>query len=1722
MLVIPGYQILSQIYESDNSLVYKAIFGEGNLPVILKVLKEDYPTPAEITRYKQEYEINKRLKTRGVARAYRLLKQQNNLVMVLEDFGGESLRKWIDASGFELDHFFKIAIKIAENLAQIHAANIVHKDINPSNIVVNRATGEVKIIDFGISTELTTENPTFRNPNVLEGTLAYISPEQTGRMNRSLDYRTDFYSLGATFYELLTGELPFATTDPMELVHCHIAKMPVPPHLVGSRLEPEREIPKALSNIIMKLLAKTAEERYQSAWGIKADLEECLSQWQQTGGITEFTLGQNDSAEQLQIPQKLYGREREIDTLLAAFEAVSGGAKEMMLVSGYSGIGKSALVQEIYKPITRQRGYFISGKFDQYQRNIPYSAVVSAFSELIRQLLTESAAELSQWRQKLRAALGQNGQVIIDVIPEVELIVGPQPAVPELGPAEAQNRFNLGFQNFIRVFCQKEHPLVIFLDDLQWADAATLKLMELMMQDEEIGYLLLIGAYRDNEVSPTHPTIITIEKLRQAGVIVSDITLSPLNGKQISQLIGESLDRDVEAVKPLAKLVLDKTQGNPFFVNQFLKTLAQEKLLVRDAVTRQWQWDLAQIEATNITDNVVELMVGKLKKLPGATQQVLRLAACVGNHFDLRTLAIIHEKTPVETFQDIAPAIQAGPVLPLSELGVTPGSDPITAPLTVQDYKFLHDRVQQAAYALIDEEAKKAVHWQIGRLLLQNISRSSLGVRIFEVTDHLNLGQELIGDDQERLELVRLNLEAGQRAKDATAYAASRTYLRAGIAAWRGDLWRVDYDLALATYRELAEVEYLNGNFAESEALIELILQQVRSDLEKAEIYQLLLIQYTMSARYEEAIQTGQKALALLGIDLPDRNFDEALAMEIAKGKENLGDREIASLIDAPEITIPEQRLAVQLLVNIDPPAYFAKQELYSVIVAKGTNIALQYGNIAESAKSFVTYGIVQGSILGDYRAGYEFGQLAVKVSEKFHDLTQKCSACLVFGGHLNHWVKHIKFAEEIFNDSYHAGLAVGELRHSGYALEHQLRYLFYQGKNLEYLVATVPNFIQFSDKNKNQWATDGMLGFQIALWNLTGRTASQFDFSVGGLKDTEYLDNCLQHNSFAWLCTYNIFKAQILYLYGSLQPAFDCILKAEKYLSFVLGHFQSSEYIFHSSLILAALYPEVAPEQQQAYWEKLESHQQRLKIWADSCPENFAHKYLLVAAEMARISGELAAAIDLYDRAILAAGENEFIHNEALANELAAKFWLEKGKPDFAQLYLRKAHYGYQIWGATRKVEDLEALYPDLREKKFGGKDIQEAPISTTITSTGRNAKALDLSTVMKAAQAISGEIMLDKLLAKLLDLAIENAGAQKGCLILAQNGELLIEAAGEVDGNVQVLQSIPLDSSQLLPAAIVNYVARTQENVVLDDATGDGIFTNDAYVIANQPKSVLCAPILNQGQLTGILYLEHNMATAVFTRDRLQVVSIISAQAAISIENAMLYRNVEQKVRERTAELAAANQEIRALNEMLKAENIRMSAELEVTRRLQQMMLPTEAELAEIPGLEIVGFMEPAAEVGGDYYDVLQKDGRVKIAIGDVTGHGLESGMLTVATQAAVRTLLESDITEPVQFLAILNRMIYKNVARMNSDKNLTLVLLDYADGILRLSGQHEYVILVRQGGELELIDTIDLGFPIGLDGEIAQFVGDKEVRLLPGDTVVLYSDGITEAENLQGQKC
>ncbi|MBD2181171.1 AAA family ATPase [Planktothrix sp. FACHB-1375] len=1490
MFVFTGYQILEQIYESANSLVYRGWQERDNQPVVLKILKLNYPTFSELIKYKQEYYITRSLDYPGIIKVYNQEKYQNTLCIVLEDFGGESLKLWMKKRVFTLLEFIEIAIATTDSLGQIHAANIIHKDINPSNIIFNPATKQLKIIDFGIATQLTRENPTLKNPNVLEGTLPYISPEQTGRMNRALDYRTDFYSLGVTFYELLTGKLPFETDNALELVHCHIAKQPLPPHHINS------EIPPILSKIVMKLMAKTAEDRYRSAWGLKVDLENCLNQWRSSQKISDFVLGYQDISDKFQIPQKLYGREAELKTLLSTFERISNsGQAEILLVAGYSGIGKSALVQELYKPITAHHGYFISGKFDQFQRNIPYSAIVSAFKGLIQQILTDTETQLQQWREKLEVAVGTNGQVVIDVIPEVELIIGKQPSVPELGLNEAQNRFNLVFQNFIRVCCSKEHPLVIFLDDLQWADSGTLKIVELMTTDIDMQYLYLIGAYRDNEVSTTHPLMMTLEDLRKQGATINQITLEPLGLQDINQLLADTLHSDTVTSLPLAELVIRKTRGNPFFVNEFLKTLYSENLIAFNLPHAgnqrgYWRWDITEIERLGITDNVVDLMVDKLKKLPNYTQDVLRLAACIGTQFELNTLAIICGKAMREIFFSLVVAMQSGLILPKSELNEQ---------LLIPNYQFLHDRVQQAAYALIGEAQKTAVHLQIGRLLLQNTVPEALSEKIFEIVDHLNIGAELVLDRQERNEIAKLNLMAGQKALAATAYEAALKYCYAGIKFLSVDSWRSCYELTLALYDRAAEAAYLYRDFEQMEKLGETVLQQASALLDKVKVYELKIQVAISQNELVKAIEIGLFVVEMLGVKLSPLPKDGSEVAQLPR---------LEDLESIPVLTDANKLAAMRIFMNIAAASFIANPTVFVQVILTAVNLCIEHGHSALAPFAYVDYGMILAGPMGNLEAGYYSGLLALKLLEQFDCREIESKVYAPFNGFIRHWKEPARATVKSLLEGVESGLDTGDIEYASYSANHYCSHIFWIGENLEIVDNKQANYLALFQKLKQNLTVNHIKIFHELTLKLRSINNNKFQLVGSSFNEVEMLPYLLKvKDGTAVFFTY-VTKAILCYLFKDYSQAIKNADLALEYAGASQGLMFFSAHNFYYSLALLAEYTNKEPAEQQIFLCQVESNQEKMRHWADNAPTNYQHKYELVEAEKARVLGNTLTAMKMYDRAIAGAKENEYINEEALALELAAQFYLALGREKIGQTYMQDAHYAYTQWGAIAKVKDLEEKYPQLLNAS-GLSPLNSTYLADSRISTSTNSSSnLDLETVMKASQALSQEIELDKLLVKLMKILIENAGAEKGYLILENKGKLLIEASGTVDSdNISVLHSLPIENR--LPVGLINYVARLHESVVLNDATREGNFINEPYIKQHQPKSILCAPVLNRGQLTGIIYLENNLIMGAFTSDRSELLRLLSGQAAISITNAKLYAEVkasEKQLRENESRLA------------------------------------------------------------------------------------------------------------------------------------------------------------------------------------------------------------------------
>ncbi|MEH2037902.1 trifunctional serine/threonine-protein kinase/ATP-binding protein/sensor histidine kinase [Nostoc sp.] len=1510
MVSIPGYHVSKELYNGSRTLVYRANRETDQKSVVIKLMKTAYPSFSELVQFRNQFTIAKNLNLPGIIQTYSLETYQNGYVLVMEDFGGISLKQWQDRGENRrigetpqaLIEFLQVAIALCNTLDILIHHRVIHKDIKPANILINPETKEVKLIDFSIASLLPRETQSLMSPCVLEGTLGYLSPEQTGRMNRGIDYRTDFYSLGVTFYELLTGQLPFQSHEPMELVHCHIAKLPPLVHDINPQIAP------VLSSIVSKLMAKNAEDRYQSAFGLKYDLENCLAQLKETGKIVSFPIAQRDVCDRFIIPEKLYGREHEVETLLKAFDRVTNNQTELMLVAGFSGIGKTALVNEVHKPIVRQRGYFIKGKFDQFNRNIPFSAFVQAFRDLMGQLLSESDVQLSTWKNKILQVLGDEGQVILEVIPELEQIIGQQPPATELSQSAAQNRFNLLFQKFIQVFTTKEHPLVIFLDDLQWADSASLKLMQLLMSESGSGSLLLIGAYRDNEVSTAHQLMLTLAEIRKANATIHSITLAPLSKASLNQLVVDTLSCSSKTAQPLMQLVYQKTQGNPFFATHFLKVLYEDGLITFNFAQGYWQCDIAAVKALALTDDVVEFVALQLQKLPAATQNVLKLAACIGNQFDLRTLAIVSEQSETETAAYLWKALQEGLVLPTTEVykffqysGDDSDSNPLNCDFQVPIYKFLHDRVQQAAYSLIPDEEKQFTHLKIGQLLLQNTSESQQEERIFEIVSQLNRGILLITQPTERQQLAQLNLNAGRKAKEATAYSAAIHYFYSGMQLLTINSWEIAYELTRSLYEEAAEAAFLNNEFEQMESLIQVVIEQTTTLLDRVKVYEVQLQAYQVRNQSFKALATGRELLAQLGVTLPESVTPPDIQQYVVNTLSTLAARSIEGLVDLPLMDDTKALVALRIMASIAPAIHQTAPYLFPIIACEEVNLSLKYGNAPLSAPGYADFGIVL-NICNQIESGYEFGQLALMLVDRFKAKSVQSMTIFKVGA-LNQCNKqHIRTSISLLQESHTFGLETGDFFHVLASMIFKLFYVYLSGTEvLEILLADIKAYESNFAKNQRLLNWSNIVSQTIK--NLT--EYSDYPDSLIGedCQEEELLSALLQEKDELTLHIFFLSKLTLSYLFENFPVAVENGNQGEQYLNGGAGMLSVTVFYYYDSLSRLAVYPTAEPSQQEQLLLKVGENQEKLQFRAKSAPMNFQHKFDLVEAERHRVLGEKIAAIELYDRAITLARENEYIQEEALSNELAAKFYLDWGKEKIAQVYMQEAYYCYARWGAKAKTEDLEKRYPQLLAPILQGQhhrfqlsstvDASSFPHQTIHTnlSSSSISEALDFATIFKAAQVLSSEIQLEQLLTTLLQVVMENAGAQKAALLVLQQGDLVVEAVATINEGV-TLVSVPLSTSEGIPITLVNYVKRSLKTVVLDDAAAQTDFIADSYFMQQQPKSVLCTPMLNQGKLIGLLYLENPLTIGAFTSDRTEVIQLLCAQAAISLENARLYQ--------------------------------------------------------------------------------------------------------------------------------------------------------------------------------------------------------------------------------------
>ena len=1477
----PKYTVAEILYDRGGTTLYRAVGIADRVPVILKVVEPGRTGSKALDHQRREFEVGRSLHLSSVVRPLALEVHQGLPTLVLEDFGGLPLTRAFPGP-VPVEKFLALAIRIASAVADLHEDGLVHRDLKPENVLVAPATLEVKLADLGFATRLPRLVESARPPTLIEGSFPYLSPEQTGRMNRAVDARSDLYALGVTFFQLLTGRLPFEARDPLEWIHCHVARPPPS----ASQLEPA--VPEVVAAIVTKLLAKMAEDRYQTARGLQRDLERCSEEWRARRAIAPFPLGARDLPDRLQLDHRLYGRDADIAALVGALDRIARtGASELVLVSGYAGIGKSSLVRELQKAIVQERGLFAAGKCDPHDREVPYSMLVQAFGELVLDIVALGEAQVTEWRRRLDI-LGPSAQLVVQVIPTLELIMGRQPPVPELPPAEARDRFATVFRRFIGVFARPARPLTLALDDLQWADAATLALLQDLVTNPEPRSLLVVGTFRENEVGPSHPVRALLAACG-AGARVSQIVLGPLTDRDLTAFVAAALHGGPEQVAPLAALVREKTGANPFFAIQFLATLQQEHLLEYDAREEKWRWDLERIRARRFTDNVVELMVTKVRRLPAETQEALEVVACLGTAAPTVIVAAALERSETDADALLWGALREGLLLRVGD-----------------GYQFLHDRVREAAYSLVDETARPALHLTIGRRILARLPRALIEERVFDVMNQLDRGVELVTDAGEREMHRRLDVLAGARARAAAAFAAARGYYAHAAALLPSDGSRLDE--AFAIQLALAECEYMVGDFAHAEARFDVLVTTALSARDRARVELQRMTLFQGSGRFEDALRTGLDALRPFGVTIPEAEPEIAAAFEAELGeiRARLGGRRAAALVEVPDIPDPDLRIVIRLLVETWVPAYNARPACHALLIARAMGLLLRHGNTAESSAVFGGWAMVLLARFGDARTAFELSQAALQIAERYRDRRARATA-LVLGGGVGHWWSPLAEAARLLHRGFREQREIGDARAGIAAIIATWTVVVESGERLPDVLAASAEYLAFAEESRNDVARDAIRLIRQLLPALEGRTRGAATLDDDGFDEAACLARFARAGFGAGMTLHRILKQVAAFVLGRYDEALEAAAVAAAPGPISTFAYDATHHLFRG-LSAAAVCPRPDAARHSELAAIVREEVERHARWAAQCPQNYLHRFELISAEAARIEGRALDAEGLYEQAIGSARSNGFVQHEALACELASRFWRGRGIERIANAYLRDARAAYERWGAGGKVRSIDEEFPRL----LG------APAAAPTATFAVRAEQLDLVSVAKAAQAISGEIVLDALLPRLLGIVLEQGGAQRGVLLLARGDDLSVDAEATVDdGGVRAtaLPSAPLGaSSPVLPAAVVRYVRRTRERVILDDQDGAARFATDEYLARRRPRSAVCLPIVRQGEVVGVLYLENDLSAGAFTRERLVALELIAAQAAISVQNASLVadeqaaRAAAEEARRRAAFLAEA----------------------------------------------------------------------------------------------------------------------------------------------------------------------------------------------------------------------
>ncbi|TAX38946.1 AAA family ATPase [Rhizobium leguminosarum] len=1450
-----------RLQEDDGFVLYRGMSEEGNIPVLITAPTD--PTQEALAQLERELLLADRLDSDWAAKPLSVERADGQLFLLLSDGGGMPL-SCFPKEPFDVGRFLAISVEVTAALRKAHARGLVHTDIRPAHLLVG-SSGKVWLTGFRKAVVGSASREGFGSPKVAPSELPYISPEQTGRVKRSVDARSDLYALGGVFYEMLTGELPFVAVDAVEWVHAHVARRPIPPR------QRHETVPPVLERIVLKLLAKRPEDRYQTAAGLETDLQRCLDSWNSICRLDDFEVASGDAADRLRLPEGLYGRARETEAIRAAFDRVKmQGYTEVALVSGPAGVGKSSLVHQLRTSLSQTGSLFASGKFDQYTRDIPYATIAQAFRGLVRQILGSSETELEHWRKELVEALGPNGRLMINLVPELVLIIGEQPPAPELQPHEAKARFHLVFRRFLAVFARPERPLVLFIDDVQWLDAATIELVAAITLDPDMRDLLLICAYRDDEVPPQHPFSTTRQAMRESVGNLVEIQLAPLAPMDLEHLLADMLRSDARSVRPLAELVIDKTEGNPFFVLQFLSSMEEEGLVLFDAVERRWRWEPDRIQNTRITDNVAELVASKLIRLPRLTLEAVKLLACLGSGASLATLTIASGKSETQIVAILWEAVQEKFLLRVED-----------------GFVFAHDRVQEAAYELVPEAERSITHVEIGRALVSGLTPSGLRERIFELSDQFGRGIEFVTSDEERERVAALFLEAGTRAMTSVAYPSALRYLRTGLGLLNPSHWEMRYDLMFALELQRAECEYLIGDHAVAEDHLLELSVRAGNRVDGAAVVRLRSSLYVTLGDQAKAVEVALAYLRDFDIEWSPHPTEQELRGEIEALRGLLDGRPIEQLADLPRMTDPDWLAAMDVLAYTILPAILTDGNLEDLIYTQMVSLSLQHGNCDASCYAYVSIMVALGLRFGDYDSGGRFGDVGLVLvdehgMDRFKTRTYTCYACFVVP-----WKKHLRISEKFSRKAIAAGVAAGDLVFIVTTAQMLVSHLLVAGADLAVVEEEAERFLASARRTGFSLAADAAIGQLLLIRELRGLDGPEMP---GGseLPDKEqYRQHLLDAGvrlvlPLAW---YFVQQMQARYVAGDYASALQAEREARGVVHATRSFIDIAEYHFYAALIHAAVCDDEASggNDRREHFEAIRAHQRQIEAWAESGPENHGNRRALVAAEVARLEGRDIEALGLYEESVRSARQYGFVQNEAMANELASRFCVERGLKTSAKAFLSNARSRYMAWGANGKVRQLD------RENPYLNPDV-----NGTRTTPGPDPQHLDMAAVVAMSQAVSSEIVLDRLVERLMVTVIEHSGAVRGLLLLSELGEMNIVAEALTNDHGVSVRFEGL--ARKLPETILSYVCRTLEVVILDDARNAELFSSDPYIEEVHSSSILCLPLVKQKQLVGVLYLENGLSSHLFTEDQAAVLQLLASQAAISLENAVLFREAQE----------------------------------------------------------------------------------------------------------------------------------------------------------------------------------------------------------------------------------